>query len=334
MLYLARTNPSLVGKESGRSGQKFERKGRRSDDSGSLSGLHERTSKRYLHRANKKRIYNVYVPRRYKHGKPVPLIMVLHGCRQTQHDIREITGFNALADKHNFIVVYPFVTHYNDLRTRNCWGWWRPEHIKTGSGEVEDLRCIVQEVSQEFTINEKRIHITGLSSGAGMTVAALTAHPGLFASGAACAGLPYGERASAVNTAFTPGDVFRPIDTIVKMMGKVRNGDQTAVPLLVVHSHQDETVNIQAGHNLRDSWLVFHGFDRKRHARSVKYRYDKGTPWVHTKYGRWLRKSVVETIFLEGPGHGWYGGNEGEFSFPQGPDISRLIWKFFKRHAL
>lgn len=298
-----------------------------------VHGWHERKSKRYLHRGNKKRIYNVYVPKRYKPGKSCPLVVVLHGCRQDQHDICAITGFNELAERKGFIVVYPFVTHYNDLRTRNCWGWWRPEHIQTGSGEVEDLRCIIQEVTHEFTINPKRIHITGLSSGAGMTVAALTAHPGLFASGAACAGLPYGETANAVKTAFTSGDVFRSVDTVVALMAKARHNDLTPVPLCIIHSHDDETVDIQAGKNLRDSWLKFFGY-QVRHIKSTQYRYTKGTPWMHAKYGRWWRKSIVETVFLQGPGHGWYGGNEGEFSYPQGPDISAIIWKFFCQHPL
>ncbi|NCF37605.1 MAG: esterase, partial [Gammaproteobacteria bacterium] len=45
-------------------------------------------------------------------------------------------------------------------------------------------------------------------------------------------------------------------------------------------------------------------------------------------------KSVIETLFLQGPGHGWYGGNPGDFSFPEAPDIKRYIWKFFVSHPL
>ena len=43
---------------------------------------------------------------------------------------------------------------------------------------------------------------------------------------------------------------------------------------------------------------------------------------------------MIETLFLEGPGHGWYGGNAGEFSYPDGPDIKLGMWKFFKAHPL
>lgn len=322
MLYLDRTSPNLPLYRAGDVSK-----------TNSPYGIQERMSKRYLHTGNKKRMYNVYVPKKYKRERAVPLVMVLHGCRQTHRDIEAITTFNALAEKHNFIVVYPFVTHYNDMRTRNCWGWWRPEHIHTGAGEVEDLRCIITEVTKEFSIQQKRIHITGLSSGAGMTVAALVAHPGLFASGAAVAGLPYGERATAVRTAISNGDSFRSVDKIVKIMEKTRAGDNTPVPLFVVHSHQDETVNIQAGKNLRDSWLKFFGIGLNS-SKSVRYRRTHDTPWIHTKYGKWFRKSMVETVFMEGPGHGWYGGQEGEFSYPNAPDVGKLIWKFFKSHPL
>lgn len=293
-------------------------------------GMHEFLSQRYLHSGNKKRVYQVYLPSNYTGKRALPLVMVLHGCRQTHEDIAQISQFSRLAEKQGFIVVYPFVTHYNDMRTRNCWGWWRPEHVSSGQGEVEDLRCIINEVCQRYCVDAQRIHITGLSSGAGMTVAALTAHPGLFASGAAVAGLPYGERAEAVSTAFTSGTSFRPLEVVIKLMEKERQGDRTLTPLLVVHSHDDETVNIQAGCNLRDAWLEYFGVSGRHHRR--RKRTTAGVPWVHTRYGRWWRKTQVETVFLQGPGHGWVGGAEGEFSYPSGPDVSALIWAFFRKH--
>ncbi len=296
-------------------------------------GLNERLSKRYLHVGNKKRKYSIYVPKRYKSKKAMPLVMVLHGCRQTHQDIEAISDFNRLSEKHGFLVVYPFVTHYNDVRTRNCWGWWRPEHIKPGMGEVEDLRCIAIEVCREFAVDEKRIHITGLSSGGGMTVAALTVHPGFFASGAVVAGVPYGERATVVGGAYGSGGNFRKVDTICGLMEKARKEDKTPTPICIIHSHNDETVGIQAAKNIRDSWLQYFGLSKKS-GRKVKYKQTKGVPWIHTKYSKFFRKSLVETIFLEGPGHGWYGGFEGDYSYPQAPDISKLIWRFFDKHRI
>jgi len=35
---------------------------------------------------------------------------------------------------------------------------------------------------------------------------------------------------------------------------------------------------------------------------------------------------------LQGYEHGWFGGEQGEFSVPEAPDVSKMIWSFFARH--
>ncbi|HKJ51442.1 MAG TPA: PHB depolymerase family esterase, partial [Gammaproteobacteria bacterium] len=61
------------------------------------------------------RRYLVHVPRGKLNSRPRPLVLVLHGCRQDNRDIEQITGFNQLADRHGFLVAYPFVTSYRGL---------------------------------------------------------------------------------------------------------------------------------------------------------------------------------------------------------------------------
>ncbi|WP_179957520.1 extracellular catalytic domain type 1 short-chain-length polyhydroxyalkanoate depolymerase [Exilibacterium tricleocarpae] len=294
---------------------------------------HDRVSQRHDYPGSQSRHYSVYVPPGYRRDKPLPLVMVLHGCRQDHRDIQLVSDFDCVADRYNFIVVYPFVTRYTDLRARNCWGWWRPEQIKPGAGEVEDLWRIVGEVAGEFAIDQRRVHIAGLSSGGAMAVAALTVHAGRFASGAAVAGVPYGESASAVALPYTLMRRYRPLDTTVALMEKARDSDRTPAPICIVHSHNDDTVHIQAGKNLRDSWIEYFGPQKKLSKRKRK-KSTHGVPWSHTRYGKRFGKSVVETIFLAGPDHGWYGGSPGRFSYPAGPDVSKLLWKFFRKHRL
>ena len=144
------------------------------------------------------RRYRVHLPGGKATRGPLPLVMVLHGCRQDNLDIENISGFNEIADKHGFLVVYPFITSYRGLRNRNCWGWWFGREIHAGAGEVEDLWQIIDEVSQHYAVDANRIHVTGLSSGAGMAVAMMVAHADKIASGAAVAGVPYAEKAEAV----------------------------------------------------------------------------------------------------------------------------------------
>jgi hypothetical protein len=57
---------------------------------------------------SRERQYQVYIPDTVTGSDPVPMVMVLHGCRQTERNMIDETGFKELADRENFIVVYPF----------------------------------------------------------------------------------------------------------------------------------------------------------------------------------------------------------------------------------
>lgn len=279
------------------------------------------------------RRYLVHVPRSKLNARARPLVVVLHGCRQDHRDIEQITGFNELADRHGFLVAYPFVTSYSGMRNKNCWGWWFDNEIHAGAGEVEDLWQIVEEIRRDYPVDARRIHVTGLSSGAGMAVAMMVAHADKIASGAAVAGMPYAERPEAVRHAFNEEPRYRPVVAVVTAM-RAEMGDRARrVPIQIVHSHADDKVDIRAAELLRDSWG--HCFDiDTREAFKVSSGTTGSTAWEHRRYRDDSRESVLETLFLEGPGHGWYGGNPGNFSFPDAPDIKRDIWRFFVSHPL
>src|SRR5260370_38230606 len=96
--------------------------------------------------------------------------MVLDGCRQAEVNMINETRLKDLAERDNFIVVYPYITCYDGLRDTNCWGFFLDQHIPKGAGEVEDLPQIALEGEAEFKIDPQRRDVTGLSSGAGMSV--------------------------------------------------------------------------------------------------------------------------------------------------------------------
>jgi poly(hydroxyalkanoate) depolymerase family esterase len=282
---------------------------------------------------SRSRLYVVHVPRGKIGRRPRPLVVVLHGCRQDHRDIEQITGFNELSDRHGFLVAYPYVTSYRGMRSRNCWGWWFDREIHAGAGEVEDLWQIVEEIKQQYSVDERRIHVTGLSSGAGMAVAMMVAHARKIASGAAVAGVPYAERADAVRHAFNEKARNRPVVSIVKAMRAEMGDDAPLVPIQIVHSQHDDKVIIQSANVLRDSWGHCFKIDT-RHAAKVVSGRDGSTAWQHSRYHNDAGKAVIETLFLEGPGHGWFGVNAGEFSFPDGHDIKLFILKFFSTHPI
>ena len=64
------------------------------------------------------RTFITHIGRSYDATKPTPLVFVLHGGGSSAEVMPAFTGFNAIADRDNFIVVYPdgIENHWNDGR--------------------------------------------------------------------------------------------------------------------------------------------------------------------------------------------------------------------------
>ena len=160
------------------------------------------------------RQYKVYVPDGL--SGPAPMVMALHGCQQTNDDVLRDWGLTAAADRFGFILVAPFITSYDGLRIHNCWGFWFDAHRHEGRGEPEDLHQIALEVEARFSVDSARRYITGLSSGAAMSVVASVTHNEYWAAAASASGLPYGEDAAAVSlSGMCPGfATFHSVDRV------------------------------------------------------------------------------------------------------------------------
>ena len=79
--------------------------------------------------------YFVYTPANYRVRKPVPLIVMMHGCTQTAASFAASTRMNELAEQHHFIVVYPQQTNNNNRSL--CWNWFKPSNQVRNHGKTE-----------------------------------------------------------------------------------------------------------------------------------------------------------------------------------------------------
>jgi poly(hydroxyalkanoate) depolymerase family esterase len=298
------------------------------------------TAKTYPGSQNRQ--YSVFIPSAYTGESPVPMVMVLHGCAQSDSNMIEETAFKELAERENFVVVYPFITRYPPVppRQTNCWGFFIPNHIHQGAGEVEDLYEIARAVEAEFKIDQNRRYVTGLSSGAGMAVALAVARSEYFAAAGTVEGLPYSETSASVGFVCANPGQFKPVAALVAAMlaEQSRPEDQRPVPVMVIHSRNDCVVNIKASENIRDSWLRLYGVDATPAAAADCSA--EGVACSHTKYGS-QQRSIVETVFYDGErsdgiigrgSHYWVGDHSGEFANPRGPSASALLWAFFQSH--
>ena len=91
------------------------------------------------------RNYQLWVPEGYRGGKPLPLVMMLHGCSQTAVDFAAGTQMHLLGDQFNFFVVYP--EQPSSANGTNCWNWFLPEHQSRDTGEPSILAGVIEKLS-------------------------------------------------------------------------------------------------------------------------------------------------------------------------------------------
>src|SRR4051794_34539856 len=138
-----------------------------------------------------------YVPAEL--GPDRPLVVVLHGCKQTAAGYDRGAGWSTLADRYGFALLLPQQQPANN--PNGCFNWFQPADTRRGHGEALSIRQMIEKTVTDRGIDPQRIYITGLSAGGAMTSVMLACYPEVFAGGAIIAGLPYGA-ASSMHQAF------------------------------------------------------------------------------------------------------------------------------------
>jgi len=124
----------------------------------------------YLSINGEKRSYIIHVPESYDETMPTPLVLVLHGGGGNAKNIENVSGFNEKADEEGFIVIYPDGTgrFQRKLLTWNA-GFCCGYALENNIDDVFFIRSLIEHIQQEYSINESRIYVTGLSNGGIMT---------------------------------------------------------------------------------------------------------------------------------------------------------------------
>ena len=114
---------------------------------------------------DRQRSWLAYIPAA-KAERPA-LLLVMHGSRGDGEGMRELTrfGFDVLAERHGFVVVYPdgYQRHWNDCRAGADYAANR-ENID----DVGFLRALVVHMEAEQGVDPARVFAVGLSNGGQM----------------------------------------------------------------------------------------------------------------------------------------------------------------------
>jgi hypothetical protein len=109
--------------------------------------------------------YRLFLPTGSSDRDGLPLIVMLHGCRQDSLAFAAGTRMNTLAEEGRCAVLYPEQSEqYNPLR---CWNWFEPASL-AGQGEAASIARLIEQVAMRRPIDPRRVCAVGMSAGGAM----------------------------------------------------------------------------------------------------------------------------------------------------------------------
>ncbi len=189
---------------------------------------------------------------------PAPLLVVLHGCTQSAAGYDLGSGWSRLADRHNFVLLYPEQRRENNPNL--CFNWYQAGDSARGQGEAASIAAMIDAVKARVPIDESRIFATGLSAGGAMTSIMLAAYPELFAGGAIIAGLPYGT-AENLSEAFQSmsGRGLGGREMLADRVRRASGHDGPWPRISIWHGSADSVVSPANADALVKQWTALHG---------------------------------------------------------------------------
>ncbi len=257
--------------------------------------------------------YRIHVPDTYTGTAPVPLLLALHQFSDTAAGMEKLTGFNRVADREGFIVVYP----------QGRFRIWRVGEDE-GVDDVAFLETLIDALAAEYNIDPNRIYATGASAG------------GMMAQYLACKT----SRFAAIATVM--GSIERPLSETCA---------PARIPVLLMHGDADPVIPYAGG--LTDAgpgrqpnflgaaenaawWAQINGCPQLPVAVDIRNPI-AGDAATRVSY---VCEDGIEVQFytLIGGGHTWPGRNNWYPRFIVGPtsqafDATEVIWAFLARHT-
>ncbi|AMO24063.1 PHB depolymerase family esterase [Ramlibacter solisilvae] len=261
------------------------------------------------------RDYKLYVPPQAGE-RPLPLVVMLHGCTQDPDDFAAGTRMNQAARAQGCFVLYP--AQSRQANPQRCWNWFKHSHQQRGRGEASLLAAMTRHVMARHDIDPARVYVAGLSAGGAMATILGTAYPDLYAAVGVHSGLACGA-AKDLPSALAA----------MRSGGVTTASSAPGLPTIVFHGDADATVHPDNGRDVVRASAG--GVDAEPEAR----RHEAAGGRSFTRH---LHRSVAGEVLAEhwvvhGSGHAWSGGSRnGTYTDPTGPDATQEMLRFFLEH--
>jgi polyhydroxybutyrate depolymerase len=255
-------------------------------------------SRHTLDVAGVERSFLYYAPAGLDPDVAAPVLIVAHGFEETAAQMVAITGYDAIADREGFVVLYPEGqgTIPWNIGSGVCQGGARP----VGSASGDDsafIDAMLELVALDRAVDGAHVFMAGLASG------------GYLASDLAC-------RRSDIRAIVAHSAGSHALDACVG----------APKPVLLLHGSEDTAVPVACSIEARDRWAAHNGCDTSAEPLAVLggvCEVSLGCP----------ASGQVTACTFEGMGRGWAGGSAQAASFLDFESASELSWRFFTTFA-
>jgi poly(hydroxyalkanoate) depolymerase family esterase len=283
------------------------------------------------------REYLVYVPRghaRWGFAK-VPLIVLLHGCKQTPEDIATGTRIAALADELGCLVLLP--RQREGANPYGCWNWFDGP-TATGWGEAALVAAQIRKVLDGYRVDRRRVFVAGMSSGAALAAVMGLRHPDLVAGVFAHSGVACGAAASPLGAlGVLKRGAERDVVGLALVAARAAQPD-LPVPVCVVQGASDAVVApVNAAQLVRQS-LALNGHPALGQGAATdlpppdeQAESSEGERRLTRSDWRLNGRLVARHILVDGLGHAWSGGDAAlPYNDAAPPDATALLGAFVR----
>lgn len=257
----------------------------------------------------------------------MPLVVMLHGCRQTAEAFARGSRMNQWADAGDFMVLYPQQSLARQVQ--RCWRWFQPDDDH-GGAEADLIAALIRSEVVRHGLDPERVYVAGLSAGAGMAALVALRHPSLIAAVAMHSGPVVGDAHNAGNGLSTMrrGSI-KPLAPLVQAVADPAVFD-LGMPALILHGQLDPAVAPRNARQLFEQFRNLNAADP--HALPIERVLGLGTEKAYRRVDVLRgRKTVLRLCEITRLEHAWSGGDPAiRYHARSGPDASALVWRFFQ----
>ncbi|MBC7883221.1 MAG: prolyl oligopeptidase family serine peptidase [Anaerolineae bacterium] len=257
------------------------------------------------------RTYRVHLPKKFDGRRKWPVVIVFHGFANDSLSMEELTGFDAIADREKFLVVYP------DGVSRH----WSFGESRDAVDDVGFTLALLARMRAKFFADPRRTYAVGISNGGFLVLTLACQHPEQFAAVATVAATFSQQQAKTCKPS-------RP------------------VPIALIHGELDRLIPFGGGLtadglsllSVPDTvkrWAVLNNCENQPYVEQLPRRVQDGTAVQQTRFLKCRGATQVHFYEIGGGGHTWPGSTKnlpilavGKAS--QNIKASEVLWQFFR----